>query len=175
MKDNIDTFFAENDFDIHEPPLGHFNRFEKKLKTVNKPTKINWKWLSVAASVFLLLGFWLGKSQQKQGVDLGNISPKMKQTQNYYLAVINKELKKVEKQRTLETETIIENALEEIEDLEDSYNELVKELTKNGYEKKIVYAMINNYQQRLKVLENVLELIDSQQKNKKKNYEETHI
>ncbi len=32
MVDKLLVFFYENDFDIHEPRSGHFDRFRQKLK-----------------------------------------------------------------------------------------------------------------------------------------------
>jgi energy-coupling factor transporter ATP-binding protein EcfA2 len=91
---------------------------------------------------------------------LADVSPKMEEAQNYFVATINNEVKNLEKNRSLATETIIENALEELEKLEDDYKDFVKELSKNGKQRKIISAMIKNYQQRLLVLENTLKQIE---------------
>ncbi len=111
MEDKLQQFFSENDFDFQAPNLGHEKRFEQKL---NKPQQSNkktsWKWLSAAASVVLLFGFWLGKSNQNQQLDLADVSPKMEEVQNYFVSTINQELKSVEKNRNLQTETLIEQA-----------------------------------------------------------------
>ena len=161
MEDKLHQFFSENDFDIHEPHSGHLDRFEKKLNFPTKQKKnIPWKWMSVAASVVLIFGFWLGSNHQKTQLDLADLSPKMEETQNYFVSTINQELKELEKNRTLNTEGVIEEALDELEELEDQYKNFVKELNTNGNQKKIIYAMIANYQQRLEILENVLKQIE---------------
>lgn len=166
MEDKLHQFFSENDFDIHEPHSGHLDRFEKKLNfSTKQKNNIPWKWMSVAASVVLIFGFWLGSNHQKAQLDLADISPKMQETQNYFVSTINQELKELEKNRNLQTESIIENALEELEELEDEYKKFVSDLNKNGDQKKIIYAMISNYQQRLEVLENVLFFIRNNNKN----------
>ena len=160
MEDKLHQFFSENNFDLQEPHIGHLERFERKLNNPGKINKTSWKWLSIAASVVLVLGFWLGSNHQKQQLDLADISPKMQEVQTYFISTINQELKTLEKNRNLDTETIIENALEELEELEDNYKVFVQELTKNGQQRKIINAMISNYQQRLQVLENVLKQIE---------------
>ncbi len=159
MEDKLQQFFLENTFDFHEPHSGHLERFERKLhqKSVQKKS---WKWLSIAASVLLLVGFWLGNNHQKETIDLASVSPKMAETQNYFTSTITQEIKEVEKYRSLATEKVIEQALDQLEDLEDNYKRLVADLTKNGYEKRLIHAMINNYQERLLVLETVLEQIE---------------
>ncbi|MCL7764713.1 hypothetical protein MPF19_14915 [Polaribacter sp. Z014] len=160
MEDKLNQFFSENEFDFQEPHAGHLERFEHKLnKTKTKP-KTSWKWLSVAASVVLIFGFWLGSSHQKRQLDLADVSPKMEEVQNYFVSAIRQELKTVEKNRSLETERIIENALVQLEKLEVQYAVFIKDLNNNGKQRKIISAMIRNYQQRLDVLENTLKQIE---------------
>ncbi|UAM98790.1 hypothetical protein K8354_02895 [Polaribacter litorisediminis] len=161
MEDKLEHFFSENDFDFDQPNTGHEKRFERKLNR-QQPThqKTPWKWLSVAASVVLVLGFWLGSNHQKRQIELADISPKMQEVQNYFVSTINRELKTIEKNRSLDTETIIEEALDELEELEDNYKLFIKELNNIGNTTKIINAMIKNYQQRLEILENVLQQIE---------------
>lgn len=156
MENKLNDFFSENNFDFQEPHSGHLERFERKLNQPKKNNKTSWKWLSAAASVVLVLGFWLGSNHTKQQMDLADVSPKMEEVQNYFVSTIHQELKDLEKNRSLETESIIEEALEQLEELEENYKTFVKELNTDGNSRKIINAMIKNYQQRLEVLENVL-------------------
>ncbi|QOD61766.1 hypothetical protein H9I45_04785 [Polaribacter haliotis] len=160
MEDKLHQFFSENNFDLQEPHSGHLERFERKLNRPNKKAKTSWKWLSVAASVVLVLGFWLGSNHQKKQMDLADVSPKMEEVQNYFVSTINQEIKTLELNRSLDTESIIESALEELEELEDNYKLFVQELTKNGKHRRIIAAMIKNYQRRLDILERTLKQID---------------
>ena len=93
-------------------------------------------------------------------IGLADVSPKMEEVQNYFVSTIHQELKTVEKNRSLETETIIEEALEHLEELEDNYKNFIQELNIDGNSRKIINAMIKNYQQRLEILENVLQQIE---------------
>ena len=97
MKNNIENYFSETDFDFQEPENGHFERFENKLKASKKSDKISWKWLSVAASILLMIGFWFGKIHQKTTIDLADISPKMEEVQGYFVAAIHQKTKIIEK------------------------------------------------------------------------------
>jgi cytoskeletal protein RodZ len=171
MEDKLHNFFSENDFDFQEPHSGHLERFERKLNQPKKTNRTSWKWLSVAASVVLVLGFWLGSNHKQQQMDLADVSPKMEEVQNYFVSTIHQELKDLEKNRSLETETIIEEALEQLEELEDNYKTFVKELNTDGNTRKIINAMIRNYQQRLEVLENVLLQIEEIKNPNLKNNE----
>lgn len=160
MENKLHDFFSENNFDFHEPHSGHLERFDRKLNQPKKINKTSWKWLSAAASIVLVLGFWLGSNHEKKQIDLADISPKMEEVQTYFVSTIHQELKTLENNRSLETETIIEEALEHLEELEDHYKIFLKELNNEGNSRKIINAMIKNYQQRLEILENVLKKIE---------------
>ena len=84
----------------------------------------------------------------------------MAEVETYFVNTINFEIKELEKSRTLDTEEVIEKALERIEKLEDEYKAFMDELVNNGEQKKIIYEMIQNYQKRLDILQNTLEQID---------------
>lgn len=156
MDNKFDAFFKEHDFDIIDLHQGHEGRFLKKLHKTNSRTQLSWKWMGVAASITLLIGFYLGSMIQQDHNDLSTISPKMAEAQSFFISTINQELKEIEKFRTIETETMIEDALDEIENLEDTYKVFRKELKFNGNERHAIQGMINNYQQRLDVLEKLL-------------------
>ena len=173
MEDKLHDYFTNQSFDFQEPHTGHFERFERKLAQPKK-RQFNWQWMSIAASLVLGFTFWLGSYTQKRTIDMADISPKMEEVQNYFVSTIYQELHTVEKNRNLETETIIEEALDAIEELEDEYKNFVQELNNNGDQRRLLNAMVNNYQQRLDILENVLKQID-QIKNPKLLNDEVYI
>ncbi|MFY0629370.1 MAG: hypothetical protein JXR05_03250 [Flavobacteriaceae bacterium] len=174
MEDKLHNFFSENEFDFQEPHTGHLQRFEKRLQGAKSQKKTSWKWMSVAASVILLIGFTLGTVLKTEPVILSDVSPKMQEVETYFLSTINVELQEIEKSRSLETEKIIENALDQLEELEDDYKHFLEELNNTGEQRKIINEMINNYQKRLEVLKNVLTQID-QIKNPKILDDEIYI
>ena len=169
MKDNLDKRFLEleGQFDIEEPTIGHFNRFEAKLsrqieedKTIKwNPT--TWKWLSVAAAVLLTFGIWFGTSNnEEQGMQLAEVSPEMEEAQSFFVSTINKELESIKLERNDENTLIIDNALRHLEQLELDYNQLTLDLEHTDDDKRIIYAMINNFQQRIEVLQSLLLQLD---------------
>ena len=161
MDDKLQQFFSENDFDIHEPHSGHLERFQRKLHAPKKEKTISWKWMSIAASVILLLGFYMGSFQQKSQYDLADVSPKMAEAQTFFVNTINQELKEIEKYRTIDTESIIENTLDKLEELEEQYNEFITELNTNNNKISIIQAMIDNYQRRLTLLQELLSQLEN--------------
>lgn len=160
MEDKLHDFFSENEFDFHEPHSGHMQRFEKRLQGAQPQKRTSWQWMSVAASIVLLLGFYLGYNAQTAAPTLGGVSEKMEEVENYFVNTINFEIKELEKSRTLDTEEVIEKALERIEKLEDDYKAFIEELTNNGEQKQIIHEMIQNYQKRLDILQNTLKQIE---------------
>ena len=96
---------------------------------------------------------------------MADVSPKMEEVQNYFVATIYNNLKNIESSRNLETETIIEEALDQLEDLEEEYIIFLTELNIAENQSKIINAMIQNYQQRIKVLDNVLQQIEKIKNN----------
>ena len=89
----------------------------------------------------------------------------MEEVQNYFVTTIYNNLKNIESSRNLETETIIEEALDQLEDLEEEYIIFLTELNIAENQSKIINAMIQNYQQRIKVLDNVLQEIETIKNN----------
>lgn len=174
MNDNLHDFFKENNFDIHEPHKGHEARFLKKLQQPKKKT-IPLKWMSLVASVLLLIGFFLGSQHQKKQYDLKDVSPKMAEVQNFFTTTISQELRDIEKYRTLDTETIIEKALDEIEELEDQYNKITVELKISGNKRFKIQRMIENYQQRVAILQRLLTQLDELENATKTNKQNDEI
>lgn len=168
--DNLKDFFNKLDFDIAEPTENHEERFRQKLKgqTPKKMKKSGvislWRpIMAIAASLlvgFLIFQGLLSDPFNKQQ-DLANVSPEMKQTQNFYASVIKSELENLEAQKTPETEAVIDDALRQLEILEKNYQKLKGDLKKSGQDKRVIYAMITNFQQRIDLLKTVLEKVET--------------
>ena len=167
MKDNLENKFKElaNQFDTEEPSMGHFDRFEARLEAPHAKKAIQWnpstwKWLSIAASVLLLVGFWFGSYSATDGMELAEISPEMEETQTFFMASIQKEVDNISIQRDDSNSKIIDDAFGQLKTLEDNYKELTVALEDTSEDKRIIYAMINNFQQRIEVLQNLLNQLE---------------
>lgn len=178
-KDDISQLFErlEGSFDVHETPEGHQKRFLDKLqhqpKAHSKKTHILWKVASVAAAVALLL--YLGSvgmaEQTPKEADLASVSPEMEQTQSFFTTTINREIQVLMKSESPENTKIIEGALTEIEKLETEYQQLKKDLVLSGNNKRVIHAMITNFQNRIAILEQVSATIESITIFKQNTYE----
>lgn len=179
MKDKLEHKFKElkNQFDLEEPNMGHFDRFEAKLNKTKTLTKTKSKTLkfiasiAVAASVILSIGIWLGSEFSNKGMQLSSVSTEMQETQSYFVSVIEKEMRTVEKERNNDTEKIISDGLNQLKKLENQYSKLTLELKESTEDKRIIYAMITNFQQRIDVLQSLLLQIQEVKQLKTQNNE----
>lgn len=177
---NIEELFKnlQQDFDTEMPDANHEQRFLDKLKSnrlhVNKkpPKRFFYKpFLAIAASVIICLGLFIFLQNKTQANDLASVSPELSQTQDFFTAAITSELNKIKNQRGPDNDMLVSDALKQMELLEKNYERLKFDLTESGNDKRVIFAMISNFQSRIDLLENVLKTIeDSKQlKQSKQN------
>jgi len=173
----MDNKLQSKDYNIYEPTIGHFNRFQAKLKRQEKPKqKTNWyKIVAVAASLLLLFALVFNYSNTSKGFELADVSPKMEETQDYFNTVIHQELEKINNIKNQKNQKIINDALIQLQFLENDYNKQKIELASNTKNKSIIYAMISNYQQRIDVLQNLLKQLNQFKKINNKYNENNNI
>lgn len=185
-KNTLNNLFEnlKEDFNIEEPKLGHQQRFLNKLNNkketiidVPKPVRKLWRpLLGVAASIVLLISVFAGIQQSSNLRELASISPEMANTQDFFMSVITSELEKLNSEETPEFQDLIVDALFQIKILEENYAQLKIDLSESGDDKRVIYAMISNFQKRIDLLQNVVEQIDNlKQQNIKQNENSTII
>tara|TARA_R110002050_G_scaffold233063_1_gene368730 strand:- start:13809 stop:14372 length:564 start_codon:yes stop_codon:yes gene_type:complete len=169
-KDNIDNLFnrLENDFDLETPEVNHTQRFLDKLnnqgnqKLVNNKKSLQfWRpFISIAASIALIISLFIITQQQTETRDLASVSPEMAETEDFFIVSINDELNKLQEVSSPEAKKIIEDALDRIKTLEKDYENLKYDLNESGNDNQVIYAMISNFQNRIDILQNTLEQIN---------------
>lgn len=181
MKDKLKQRFREleGQFDTEEPTLGHFNRFKSKLaQKETKQPKWNprsWAWIAIAASVALLFGVWFGGYSSTQGLELADVSPQMEETQSFFVSTIRQEIENINIKRNDDNQQIIDDAFLQLNKLEENYKNLTVELDNSNKDKRIIYAMINNFQQRIEILQTLLQQLDELEQLKIINQDEKII
>nr|WP_055443136.1 hypothetical protein [Lacinutrix himadriensis] len=168
-KDNLDTLFnnLQHDFDLEAPTADHEKRFLKKLNKqiladTSKPKNNFWKpFLSIAASLAILVTVFVTTQQEDITHDLASISPEMAETQNFFTNAIASELTKIEKESSPETKLLIADAMMQMQRLEKEYKDLKEDLSESGEDKRVIYAMISNFQNRIDILQNTLTQIEN--------------
>lgn len=181
QKDRLTELFDSLDgkFDIEVPSTGHESRFLDKLKGQNEATDVNvdksfsgWKQvLAIAAALVISLSVFMIVQNQPKTLDLASVSPELSETQDFFTVTLKTELKKLNNERSPLTNQIINDALEQIKILEDDYKQLKTDLTESGKDQRVIHAMISNFQNRIEILNTVLEQIENVKHLKIKNNE----
>ena len=161
----------EKDVEVQQAKMsqGHEARFleklEKELPIEKKSSGFNF--LNIAASIVIVLGLSFGAYQflgtsdpvepEKQIVAedkgpsaFGKLSPQLKKVEDYYLANINLELSKMEV--TPENKELFDGYLSRLQELNDEYDVLTKELEESGPTEHIINASIDNLKLRLNLM-----------------------
>ncbi|MDT0646673.1 DUF4179 domain-containing protein [Zunongwangia sp. F260] len=183
--DNIKELFRDLDFDTSEPREGHKERFFEKLKDENpsaeKKNRVRNLWapfIGIAAGLALLVflgGMYFNHQALGRSGDLASVSPEMKQTQEFYTSLIENELKEIQEEKSPETEAIVKDALAQMEKLDTEYAKLKRDLLRSGKDNRVIHAMINNFQQRIDLLNTVLTQIEEIKLLKNQNHENNLI
>ena len=77
----------------------------------------------------------------------------MAKTQNFFTNAISVEIEKLNNELTPEFQDLVVDALFQIELLDQNYNKLKQDLTDSGNDKRVINAMISNFQDRIDILE----------------------
>jgi hypothetical protein len=155
--------------DREEPAVGHQERFLEKLNAVKEKGNGSlrrldwWKPLSIAASIVLVLGIFLGSQLWDKGVDkrITEISPEVSNTEFYFANLIEQQVAQLESENSPETRKIIDDTMLQLDQLESDYNQLKKDLLNGGNSKFILSAMIQNFQTRIDLMQDVLNQIET--------------
>lgn len=171
-KKSIDQVFKrlEGRLDTATPSTDHKANFLVKLQDqtavvpLTDKTKMN-QWLRpllIAASIILIAGFIFTKlGPTDLPKELADVSPAMQETQDFFTKTIARELFDIKENMTPENQKMVEDAVQQLELLEKEYNHLKEDLSESGEDKRVIYAMIDNFQNRIDLLQNVVEQMDA--------------
>ncbi|MEL6812478.1 MAG: hypothetical protein AAFP76_14195 [Bacteroidota bacterium] len=164
--DAIDQLFdrLEGSFDTKEAPADHQRRFLERLDAREKTPKSKnhwWKPLSIAASIVLLLcAGLLFQNNEPEVEGLASVSPEMEETQSFFTTAINQELEILKGFENEDTEALIDDTIQRLGVLELEYDNLKTDLMESGNDKRVISAMITNFQNRIELLQQVIETIE---------------
>ncbi len=159
----------------------HQHKFEQKLMKElhrNTASTFPYKWLSIAASIALLVtltyGYLNGNSSTddpiipQQKLSLGTISPELNSIETYYVNSINYELSQLE--LTDDNKELLDGYLEQLGELTKEYKSLTEELNTKGVNDATIDALISNLQLRLQLLKRLKkQMNDFKKLNPKQN------
>ena len=159
MLKDIRNIIKEESTESLKLSVNHREKFEARLNQMNKPKRNYYYFLKIAATLILLVSlgyFFLPSSSTEEitpeakVVDIGNVSPEMKQIENYYLTAINYEMSNIEP--SPENKAVLDTYLKKIAELTDAYKQLSIDLTEKDINEQTVNALITNLQMRLQLL-----------------------
>jgi len=169
-EDDIEKLFKqiEGQFDVLEPSNTHKKRFLEKLQEHNdlvslQPRKTNWvKPFAIAASIVILFGIISLNTtlHTVEAADLGSVSEQMENTQNFFTNAITAQLEEINENASIETNELVKDAMTQLDQLESDYETLKKDLFQSNKDKRVISAMITNFQKRASLLQEVLEKIN---------------
>ncbi len=162
---NLEKFILENraDFDTEVPRLDVWAKLDRQLDRQRPAVRVVWmKRLRAAAAVLALLlaggaaGAYL--TNQGKAVDsLADVSPEHAEMERYFSTQVEEKLAKL---ASYKQDGVVKADLQE---LDAAYEQLRQELENApvGAEEKIIQAMIETYQTKINILEQVLEKVES--------------
>lgn len=147
-------------FDDRTAPAGLWNRIDRDLRPVRTVHPI-WKWTAVAASALLLVlsGYLFGLRTPKAPPVAG--WSEYQEAEAYYTTAISEKMDQI---RQVGAD---QEVLEDIRMLDDVYEQLRSELfdDPNADPQLILSTMIRHHQQKLDIMEKILERIDKYKKH----------
>ncbi|MEE4285288.1 MAG: hypothetical protein V2I31_04035 [Mariniphaga sp.] len=189
-KDYIEELILNNlkELNNDEPPAGHFERFEAKLKGTNQKKKIislNLVWKVAAAAVFAFLivnqaAIWFSPENGNESVEkmasgttLASISPEYEEVEFYFTSAISGGLSQWEQlvSEGLISEDEQQMMNNELNEFEEVYKNLQADLSANPNDERVINAMLEYYQTKLSLIHMILEKLEEVKQKTKTNYE----
>ncbi|NOZ48040.1 MAG: hypothetical protein GXO79_14880 [Chlorobi bacterium] len=152
-------------FNDAEPLTGHLDRFKTKLGGDSK--KVTFFKSSVkyfrAASVIILIALsslWIyekfTKPAMKEQISLGEVSPEYKEVEFYYTRLYKTKLTELSGMKKIDPEVVVELKKDEFTELDSLYRVLQKDLGSNNNDERIINAMIEYYQTKVELLNQII-------------------
>ena len=189
QNDSIEKMFEglKGSFDLENPPEGHRERFLDRLDAPEKSSGASggrswWRQLSVAATIALLLSasVFLFRSEPSLSEpslqeQVAEISPEASETSRYFAGLVSRQVTQLQEMSSPETQPLIEDALRQLEQLDADYMKMERDLVAGGNSKMILSAMIQNFQTRIDLLEEVMLRVEEVKQFKNENHETNTI
>ncbi len=156
--DNAHDFFQSqiHELNTEEMPKGHQDRFLERLviKQQRKKRSLWFRYGGIAASlIFFMFLFMFNQSGKKQELQQ-DFPLELTEARIYFDGVIEKELSKIKSYENDSNKILIADTLNEFQKLKNEEEALLKQLSVQ-YNRRIVKALIANFQIKIDLLESV--------------------
>jgi len=169
MKDRLENFIKSHraDFDDLEPRSDTWSKIQKELRQEDKKKDYTWLW-KAAAVVFLCISIGLAV-ERSINMDVDEIaetnqsqksrSAELKQVEGYYTQLISQ--KRSEIKSVIDKKGLVDvELLKDMEQLDNMYSKLKKDLKRNQNDERLINAMIQNLQLRVEILNKQLRILE---------------
>lgn len=172
---HIQDFFQKGVAQLNtaQMPENHELRFLEKLENKKKPKINRFRFVGIAASVVLLLGFFFLNKGTAVALEeeVNSFPQEVVEAHQYYDGIIMKQLAKLESYKNTDNSVLITDTVVALQKLKIEEEELLTQLS-NNYNERIVKALIDNFQIRINLLENVMQQIKEINQLKNNYHEE---
>lgn len=190
MQDKLKNRFDNEDLgDVFEPSIEHRSNFAQKLdaEMKHKPEgvqlHISYSFMRIAAIAIILITaisfawFWDQSrvNATPQTMTLADVSEKYKEVEFFYQEQMSVRLTSLEIADNEQSKQVYNEALQRLNQLNQNYTMLEKDLASNPGNTRIVYAMIKNYQLRITVLETLLNKLNIKETQKAEENEKADL
>ncbi len=182
MEDKWKHIFNQNKDRIQEEfslPVGHEKRFLDKLNQQNQKTQTSnfnyWKVAAVLIPLLMLSVYFWTEFRTEPLLDsnttLAAYSPELGEAENYLSYLVEMNVKQIKSMETAENQELVDNSLSKLDLLQKDYNRLLLDLKESGGNPQVMKSVLMNLQLQVKVLEQVLDHMNSIQEFKNNNNE----
>lgn len=159
MSDRLEQFIRD-----HKEALDHLKAPEgvwDRVAPIRKAVFPIWKYTAIAASGLLLIamGYILGMRTQQAPMD--ESYSELKEAEQYYQSRINQKMEQIK------TLPVHDEVISDLQVLDEVYEQLRKEMAQdpNTKPERLLSAMVRHQQQKLDIMEKILERVDKYQNN----------
>ena len=163
MGQNLKKLFEKDRLVEHKRRSDHEDLFTEKLyKELPVNKRASFSVLKIAASIVVIMGLGILSynltNSTNQNSDLisseftlSNISPELKEIENFYVTNINLELSNIEKKR--KNQAFVKRHLSRHSVLKEAYKHLITEMNQEGPNSQSISVLINNLRLQLELLQ----------------------
>lgn len=189
-KDYTEELILKNQEKLNdnEPPAGHFERFEAKLKKAEqkrKFTSVNmlWKTAVAAALIFLIINqavVWFSaeksikiKNERLEGTLLSSILPEYEEVEFYFTTEINAGIVRWEK---MVSQGVIKNdeyqmIKSELDEFQQVFEKLQSDLEFSPSDERVINAVLEFYRTKLSLINMIVEKLEEVKQKTEISYE----
>jgi len=165
-----------------EPSEGHLERFQSRLARSHRKRVLEMFWpaMKIAALITLIIfsGMWVFDHTFRNSPVAASFLPvpEYRETEQYFATQVNSRYDQIRSMRFVGDSLQKKMLLSELAGMDSLYLELQKDLEVNPGDERVLQAMIEYYQLKLDILNNIIQQLNTlQQQNSQTDHEKTNL